>query len=105
MRQPRMTFLPLTPLTPPRRGLQQLAIEPTCAVHVQKTAKDCISHLKAMRQPPMTFLPLDTLKTRPVPGHLRALGGTAKLALDLISYDQHLERAFLFCCGYAARLC
>ena len=65
----------------------------------QRTAKDCIAHLKAVRLPPMTFLPLDSLKAKPVAPHLRALGGTARLALDLISFDAYLERAYLFACG------
>ena len=30
---------------------------------------------------------------------LRALGGTAKLALDILEYDDQLERAFTFICG------
>ena len=65
----------------------------------QKTARDCIAHLKAGRLPPMTFIPLDTIKTRPIPERLRSLGGTAKLALDLLHADAHLMPALLFVCG------
>ena len=67
---------------------------------LQKTARDCIAHLKAGRLAPMTFLPLDTIKTRPVSERLRSLGGTAKLALDLLHADSHLQPALLFVCGW-----
>ena len=33
---------------------------------------------------------------------LRLLGGTAKVALDLLEYDPSLERAFLTVCGCLA---
>ena len=104
MKLPPMTFLPPDALKTPASGCCiGLACVPLARIEavspLQRTAKDCIAHLKAMKLPPMTFLPLDTLKTRPVDAHLRALGGSAKLALDLITFDQYLERAFLFACG------
>lgn len=34
---------------------------------------------------------------------LRHLGGTAKLALDVLQFEERLERAFTFICGCAAR--
>jgi hypothetical protein len=40
---------------------------------------------------------------QPVNERLRTLGGTAKLALDLLEYDSSLERAFLTVCGYVLR--
>lgn len=36
---------------------------------------------------------------QPVNERLRLLGGTAKLALDLLEYSASLERAFLTVCG------
>lgn len=36
---------------------------------------------------------------QPVNERLRLLGGTAKLALDLLEYDTSLERAFVTVCG------
>lgn len=47
----------------------------------------------------MTFIPLQTIKAKAVPEHLRALGGSAKLILDVLQYDASLEKAFLFACG------
>ena len=52
------------------------------------------------------LLPLarhDTLASRvraqPVNERLRMLGGTARVALDLLQYDRALERAFVTVCG------
>ena len=41
---------------------------------------------------------------QPVNERLRLLGGTAKVALDLLEYDSQLERAFITICGYARNL-
>lgn len=38
---------------------------------------------------------------QPVNERLRSLGGTAKVAIDLLEYDKGLERAFLTLCGWA----
>ena len=38
---------------------------------------------------------------QPVNERLRLLGGSAKVALDLLEYDSKLERAFITICGYA----
>ncbi|EIE20863.1 RecF/RecN/SMC protein [Coccomyxa subellipsoidea C-169] len=64
-------------------------------VDTKETAQDCIQWLRTNQVAPMTFFPLDT----PVNERLRLLGGTAKLALDLLEYDTSLERAFLTVCG------
>ena len=69
------------------------------------TAKQCIALLKRQRVPPMTFVPLATVRARPVNERLRALGGTAKLALDLLDYDPGLERAFASICGSVRAAC
>jgi len=41
---------------------------------------------------------------QPVNERLRLLGGTAKVALDLLEYHPNLERAFLTVCGSAMLL-
>ena len=45
------------------------------------------------------------VQAKPVNERLRHLGGTAKLALDVLEYDAKLERAFAFICGYADMTC
>lgn len=42
-------------------------------------------------------------RTQPVNERLRLLGGSAKVALDLLEYDPSLERAYLTVCGCAPR--
>lgn len=65
----------------------------------EATAKDCIAFLKQKREPPMTFIPLATVKAHRPHERLRALGGTAKLAIDLLEFDPKLEKAFNSACG------
>ena len=64
-----------------------------------KTAKDCIQYLKDQRVSPLTFIPLTSVKAQPTNERLRQLGGSAKLVIDLLQYDAHLERAFRYVCG------
>lgn len=74
-------------------------------VDTDTTAKQCVEYLKEQQVPPMTFIPLSTIVAKPVNDRLRALGGSTKLALDLLTYPPALERAFLSICGYASALC
>lgn len=69
-------------------------------VDTEATAKDCIGFLKLKREQPMTFIPLATVKAHRPHERLRALGGTAKLAIDLLEFDHKLEQAFNSACGY-----
>lgn len=68
-------------------------------VETERVAKECIELLKQSRIPPLTFLPLDTLRLKPLNERLRSLGGTAKLAVDLLHVDPAFQRAFEFVCG------
>ena len=38
-------------------------------------------------------------QAKPVNERLRHLGGTAKLAVDVLEYEDAMERAFTFICG------
>ncbi len=44
---------------------------------------------------------MNLMQLQPVNERLRLLGGSAKVALDLLEYDSKLERAFVTICGYA----
>ncbi|BDA42403.1 Structural maintenance of chromosomes protein 1A [Coccomyxa sp. Obi] len=68
-------------------------------VDTKETAEECIQWLRTNQVAPMTFYPLDIVRPKPVNERLRLLGGTAKLALDLLEYDSSLERAFVTVCG------
>ncbi|KAL8513780.1 hypothetical protein ACS0TY_013045 [Phlomoides rotata] len=65
----------------------------------ENTGKECIKYLKEQRLPPQTFIPLLSVRVKPVIEKLRTLGGTAKLAFDVIQFDPALEKAILFAVG------
>lgn len=65
----------------------------------EETAKECVTYLKKQQIAPMTFLPLQTIKVRQPSERLRQIGGTAKLAIDLVSFKPQLEKAFMSACG------
>ncbi|KAG0249255.1 Structural maintenance of chromosomes protein 1 [Mortierella polycephala] len=67
----------------------------------EKTAIDCIQLLREQRSGHATFLPLDTLVVRPVNDRLRSLTKGARLAIDIVQYDEALERAIQYVCGHA----
>ncbi|KAL3149139.1 hypothetical protein ABBQ32_001975 [Trebouxia sp. C0010 RCD-2024] len=64
-----------------------------------KTAKECIRYLTEQRIQPLTFIPLSSVKAQPTNDRLRQLGGSAKLVIDLLQYEPHLDRAFRYVCG------
>jgi structural maintenance of chromosome 1 len=63
------------------------------------TAKECIQWLKNHFLPPMMFLPLRTIKARPIKDMNRTLGGTSKLAYDIVQFSPQFERVVRFVCG------
>ncbi|KAF9903578.1 Structural maintenance of chromosomes protein 1 [Linnemannia zychae] len=67
----------------------------------EKTAIECIQLLREQRSGHATFLPLDTLVVKPVNDRLRSLAKGARLAIDVVQYDENLERAIQYVCGNA----
>ncbi|KAF9435609.1 Structural maintenance of chromosomes protein 1 [Entomortierella beljakovae] len=67
----------------------------------EKTAIDCIQLLREQRSGHATFLPLDTLVVKPINDRLRNLAKGARLAIDVVQYDEALERAIQYVCGNA----
>ncbi|KAF9905566.1 Structural maintenance of chromosomes protein 1 [Lobosporangium transversale] len=65
----------------------------------EKTAIDCIQFLREQRSGYATFLPLDTLVVKPINDRLRTLAKGARLAIDVVQYDEALERAIQYVCG------
>ncbi|XP_050205176.1 structural maintenance of chromosomes protein 1 [Mercurialis annua] len=68
-------------------------------VEDENTGKECIKYLKEKRLPPQTFIPLQSVRVKPISERLRTLGGTAKLAFDIIQFEPVLEKAVLFSVG------
>lgn len=65
-------------------------------VDTERVAIECIQYLRDQKLPPMTFIPLNSCKVKPINEHLRTLGGSAKLAIDLIQFDPAYARAFTY---------
>lgn len=57
---------------------------------------ECIQYLKDQKLPPITFVPLATCKVKPINERLRTLGGTARLAIDMIQFEPTFARAFQY---------
>eukprot|EP00727_Mastigamoeba_balamuthi_P006668 m51a1_g2621 putative structural maintenance of chromosomes 1 (1212) ;mRNA; r:535957-540279 len=67
-------------------------------VDTEDAVIECIKYMKEQRSGLLTFLPLDTLKVKPLKESLRSLPG-AKLAIDVIQFDERIKRAVLFAVG------
>ncbi|KAH9848926.1 cohesin complex subunit psm1 [Lenzites betulinus] len=70
-------------------------------VDEEKTAIDCIEYMRNQRAGQATFIPLDTIQVKPVNDKFRAFAKGARLAVDVIHYDQAVERAMHHACGNA----
>ena len=46
----------------------------------------------------LTLIPLSSVKAQAINERLRQLGGTAKLVIDLLQYEPHMDRAFRYVC-------
>lgn len=68
-------------------------------VDSEKAAKDCIDYMREQRSGIATFLPLDILSIPPTNNELRSLHKSAKLAIDIVSYEPSVERAVLYACN------
>ncbi|MEW5320382.1 MAG: hypothetical protein WDW38_011457 [Sanguina aurantia] len=66
----------------------------TVVVDTDAKAKECIQHLKDLRKPPLTFMALNYIKAKPINERLRTLGGTCKMAIDLVEFDLKFQPAF-----------
>ncbi len=62
-------------------------------VDTAHTAQKCINYLKTKRIGRASFLPLDKLRPPETQEGLRNLSGKTKLAIDLIDYDEDIEKA------------
>ena len=68
-------------------------------------AHACVEWLRRNGEPPLTFYPLATVRAKPVAERLRTLGGTVRLALDLLDFPPELARAYQAACGCARGQC
>jgi len=69
-------------------------------VDSNKTATDCIQHLKENRIAVLGFLPLDTIIHTPPSANVRNMVQQGmRLAIDTIDYETQYERAMSYACG------
>ncbi|CAG8518942.1 15090_t:CDS:10 [Rhizophagus irregularis] len=68
-------------------------------VDQQKTAIECIQYIREQRLGHATFIPLDTIVVKPINDKYRSFMKGARLAIDVITYNDKLERAFQYACG------
>ena len=48
-----------------------------------------------------TFLPLDSIEVRPVKESLRKVGGSFRMLIDVLDFDESVKNAILYACGDA----
>ncbi|KAG2393409.1 hypothetical protein C9374_006940 [Naegleria lovaniensis] len=66
----------------------------------EKTAFECIKYLKEQRLGTCTFIPIDTVKAKKINEKLRKIPNTtAKLVIDVISFEEKLEKVFKYAIG------
>lgn len=70
-------------------------------VDTAHTASECIQYLREQRLGRMDFLPLDSIRPKKLDESLRELGGTCKLAIDVILFDNVVRSAVQFACNNA----
>lgn len=68
-------------------------------VDSEKTAKDCIQHLRDQRSGQATFIPLDTIQANSSNSNFRGMHSGMRLAIDTIDYDHSVGRAVSYACG------
>lgn len=68
-------------------------------VDSNETAQQCVQYLKDNRIASLVFLPLSGLRRKPLDESLRDLGGSTKLIVDLLEFDNEYMPAFLAACG------
>ncbi|GMH41446.1 hypothetical protein BSKO_09356 [Bryopsis sp. KO-2023] len=68
-------------------------------VDTLETGQRCIEFLKRNQLQSITFLPLAGMDVRPLDESLRQLGGTSKLAIDLLEFDRAHVKAFMLALG------
>lgn len=62
----------------------------------ERTGTECIRFLKDQRVGMATFIPIENVRPRPIDESLRRLGGTARLAIDVVNYDEYIHKAVLY---------
>lgn len=68
-------------------------------VDTSQTGEECINYLKEQRAGKATFLPLMDLRPAPIDPGLRRVGGTSKLVVDVLSFEDEFTLAVNYAAG------
>ncbi|OQE37427.1 hypothetical protein PENCOP_c010G05686 [Penicillium coprophilum] len=65
----------------------------------EKTAKECIQHLRDQRAGQATFIPLETIQVKAFSSNLKGMHRGMRPAIETIDYDDSVARAISYACG------
>ncbi|KAB8077535.1 RecF/RecN/SMC [Aspergillus leporis] len=67
----------------------------------EKTAKECIQHLRDQRAGQATFIPLETIQVKAFNSNLKGMHRGMRPAIETVDYDDSVARAISYACGNA----
>ncbi|EEP82815.1 conserved hypothetical protein [Uncinocarpus reesii 1704] len=67
----------------------------------EKTAKECIQHLRDQRAGQATFIPLETIQVKALNSNLKGMHRAMRPAIETVDYDNSVSRAIIYACGNA----
>ncbi|EER44632.1 cohesin complex subunit [Histoplasma capsulatum H143] len=67
----------------------------------EKTAKECIQHLRDQRAGQATFIPLETIQVKAFNSNLKGMHRGMRPAIETVDYDNSVSRAITYACGNA----
>ncbi|GFF60515.1 structural maintenance of chromosomes protein 1 [Aspergillus udagawae] len=67
----------------------------------EKTAKECIQHLRDQRAGQATFIPLETIQVKAFNSNLKGIHRGMRPAIETVDYDDSVARAISYACGNA----
>lgn len=65
----------------------------------EKTAKECIQHLRDQRAGQATFIPLETIQVKAFNSNLKGMHQRMRPAIETVDYDDSVARAISYACG------
>lgn len=65
----------------------------------EKTAKECIQHLRDQRAGQATFIPLETIQVKAMSSNLKGMHRGMRPAIETVDYDNSVARAITYACG------
>ena len=68
-------------------------------VESERVALDCVEYLREQKMGVCTFIPLDSIRVQPLSESLRNLGGSARLLVDVLVFEERFTRALLYAVG------